>query len=285
MSTSILEREAPAAMRRISYGADPLQFADLRLPDGAGPHPCVVAIHGGFWRNRYTLDHLGHFCAALADAGVATWSLEYRRVGDRDGGWPGTFRDVAAGAAHLFRHAHEFDIDAARVAVLGHSAGGHLASWLAGLGNVPRASPIQSDPLPFVAALPLAGVLDLRQGWADGLGSDAVAAVMGGSPADLPDRYDAGSPFALAPSAVPHLVIHGADDDIVRIEMSERYVTHARQRGGDARTLRLDGAGHFDVIDPDSAVWPTIREAILELIHPWHGPASGNSVGADQNRP
>lgn len=266
MSQSVLDRPPPLADARISYGDDELRFADLRLPAGAGPHPCLAAIHGGFWRNRYSLDHLGHLCAALADRGLATWTIEYRRVGDPGGGWPGTFHDVAAAAAHLFAHAPDFGIDPARIAVLGHSAGGHLASWLASLGNVPDGSPIRATPLAFRAAIPLAGVLDLHRGWTEGLSHGAVGEFLGGSPDDVPDRYAAASPIALVPSAVPHLVAHGADDEIVPVGISERYVEAALRSGQDVSLLRLEGAGHFDVIDPESAAWPAISDAIVRVM-------------------
>jgi len=263
MSQTILDRTPPKADSRIPYGEHPLQFAELRLPAGPGPHSCIVALHGGFWRNRYTLDHLGHLCTALAGVGIATWSVEYRRVGDPGGGWPGTFHDVAAGSAHLFEQAAELGIDPARIGVLGHSAGGHLASWLASMANVPMTSPIRSAPLDFYAAVPLAGVLDLGQGWNEGLGNGGVEEFMGGPPAALAARYAAASPVALCPSPVPHLVVHGVEDEIVPVTLSEAYVAEARRLGQAASLLRLAGADHFDVIDPESAAWPTIRDAIV----------------------
>lgn len=266
MSESILERSPPEADARFLYGGSKLQFADLRLPPGAGPHPCVVAIHGGFWRNRYSLDHLGHLCAALVGQGLATWSIEYRRVGDIGGGWPGTFHDVAAGSAHLFSHASELGIDPVRIAVLGHSAGGHLASWLASMPNVPVGSPIRAMPLEFCAVVSLAGVLDLRLGWQEGLGNGAVEAFLGGPPDAFAARYDAASPMALSPSPVPHLAVHGAADEIVPVRTSERYVDAARRQGQEVSMLRLDGADHFDVIDPQSVAWPAIRDAIVAMV-------------------
>src|SRR5687768_4480719 len=126
MSESILSRPPPVADHRLRYGPEPDQLGDLRLPKNSGPHPCIVVIHGGFWRVRYDLEHTGHLCAALTERGVATWNIEYRRVGTPGGGWPGTFRDVADAAADLFANAPRYRIDRTRVAVLGHSAGGHL---------------------------------------------------------------------------------------------------------------------------------------------------------------
>ncbi len=96
MSEEILDRAAPEDARRIAYGEDVNQFGELRLPSGEGPWPLAICLHGGFWRARYDLVHLGHLCAALAAAGIATWNVEYRRVGHESGGWPETFLDVGA---------------------------------------------------------------------------------------------------------------------------------------------------------------------------------------------
>ena len=130
-SRDILQLPAPDADERIPYSDPPLRFGELRLPAGAGPHPLAVVIHGGFWRAAYNLDHIGHLCAALGEVGVATWSLEYRRIGDDGGGWPGTFADVAAGADFVRELSLSQSIDPERVVSVGHSAGGHLALWLA----------------------------------------------------------------------------------------------------------------------------------------------------------
>lgn len=266
MSTSVLDRPAPPASARIAYGDDPLQFADLRRPgSNEGPFPGVIAIHGGFWRNRYSLEHLGHLCAALTEQGIATWNVEYRRVGDPGGGYPGTFHDIAAAATYLVDHAGELGIDPQRIVVLGHSAGGHLASWLASLANVPEDSSIHSDPIPLRGAVPLAGVLDLERCHELGLSDDAVGAFLGGPPQEAPDRYAAASPIKLVPSPVPHLLVHGTFDEIVPIGMSERYQVAATRAGGLATVLTLPRADHFDVIDPTSPTWPAIIRAVGAL--------------------
>jgi len=268
MSVFILDREQPPADARVRYGDDPSQVVDLRLPDGDGPFPAVIAIHGGYWRERYTLDHLGCFCAALTAAGVATWSIEYPRVGTDGGGWPGTFHDVATAARTLFDQAGRLGIDPARIAVTGHSAGGHLASWLASAERIPADSPIAFDPLPLVAAIPLAAVLDLAKGADERLGNGAVQEFLGGEPDVLPERYAAASPLALAPSPVPHIAMHGTRDDVVPIGQAERYVDVARRAGGEVAFVPLDGADHFDVIDPDSVHWPVVRDAIVNACCP-----------------
>jgi hypothetical protein len=101
MSQNILQLAPEPPALRIAYGADPLQFGELRVPPGDGPHPVVIVIHGGFWRAAYNLDHISHLCVALNKAGLATWSLEYRRIGNPGGGWRGTLDDILAGKEHL----------------------------------------------------------------------------------------------------------------------------------------------------------------------------------------
>lgn len=266
MAASILDRPAPPASRRVPYGDRPEQVADLRLPDGDGPHPCAIAIHGGFWRNRYGLDYLGHLGAALAARGIATWNIEYRRAGDPGGGWPGTFHDVVAASRSLFDNAGDLRIDPARVIALGHSAGGHLASWLASLGNVPAGSEVAAEPLPLRGAVPLAGVMDLARCFELRLSDDAVVGLLGGTPAEVPDRYAATSPTALVPSPAPHLLAHGTWDESVPIDLSERYEQAAMAAGARVALMALPRTDHFQVIDPRSPVWPAIEDAIVRLV-------------------
>jgi len=266
VSESILERDAPAAELRVRYGDEDAQFGELWRPRGAGPHPCVIYIHGGFWRVRYDVTHTRHLCVALAAAGVATWSIEYRRVGEEGGGWPGTFHDVVAAAAHLFAIAPEYDLDAKRVIVAGHSAGGHLAMWLAGLAQVPATSPIHAGTLPLRAAVSLAGVLDLERAWDLNLGAGAVEELLGGSPDEAPARYASTSPQRLLPLGVPQLIVHGVADVPVPFEIAEAYHAAACAAGDDATLLPLEFAGHFEVIDPLSLEWPEIQAALVELV-------------------
>src|SRR5438045_2758869 len=119
----ILTSPAPRADARLPYGPDPLHFGDLRLPARPGPHPVVLVVHGGFCRARYDLEHTGQLCAALTAEGLATWNVEYRRIGNAGGGWPGTFQDVALAACHLRELAPKYNLDLEHVVALGHSAG------------------------------------------------------------------------------------------------------------------------------------------------------------------
>ena len=266
-SQDVLVRPAPVADARLAYGPGPGQFGDLRLPPGAGPHRLVIVLHGGFWRAAYDLAHSGHLCAALAAAGLATWSLEYRRVGQPGGGWPGTVHDVALGAAFVGELARRYPLAARGVVVLGHSAGGHLALWLAAHAGRPidaaAAVPVRLDLAGVVA---LAGVTDLRSAAQARLGRGAVQDFLGGEPDVHPERYAAASPLERLPLGCRQVLVHGAEDATVPIEQSERYCAAAQAHGDAARMVRLPGTGHFEVIDPASAAWPAVREAVTSLV-------------------
>lgn len=256
---------ASPADHRIAYGEDPLQFGDLRLPQGGGTHPVVIVIHGGCWYSEYDLKHVAAFSAALTRMGVATWSLEYRRVGDAGGGWPGTFQDAARGADFLRVLARKYPLDLRRVVVVGHSAGGQLALWLAARKRLPKDSPLYStDPLPLLGIVSLAGITDLR-GYGSGCGG-AVTKLLGGSPDEAPLRYRQTSPIELLPLRVKQRLIHGFLDTIVPPEQSSEYEVAARRRGDDVRLVTVREAGHFDLIAPQSSAWPAVQEAIRSLL-------------------
>jgi acetyl esterase/lipase len=240
-------------LQRIPYGADPFQFAELRVPDSAGPHPVAIVIHGGFWRAKYDLDYIRPVCDAFLTAGLATWNLEYRRIGNPGGGWPGTFDDVAAAAGHLESIAAQFSLDPARFISIGHSAGGHLALWLA--AHTKR----------LAAAISLAGVVDLRRAWELQLSNNVVRDFLGGDPEEIPDRYNFASPIEQLPLGIPQKLFHGTADPSVPLEISERYVHTAQLRGDNAELIVLRGASHFDVVDPRKKEFALVRAAAVEL--------------------
>jgi acetyl esterase/lipase len=248
---------------RLPYGPAPEQFGDLYLPPGPGPHPAVVLLHGGCWRAQYGLEPLGQLCLALRAEGMAVWSLEYRRLGG-GGGWPTTLLDVAAGADAL--RAAGAPIDERRVIAAGHSAGGHLALWLAARRLLPHGELWAADPLPVAGVLGLAALADLGAAAARSLCGTAVVELLGGAPADAPGRYGAASPAALLPLGVPQRHLVGARDLIVPPDYLASYVGAARAAGDDARLEVLPEAGHFELIAPDTPAWPAVRAALRALL-------------------
>lgn len=228
----------------------------------------MFMIHGGFWQSVFDLKHIGYLCVALTRKGIITCNLEYRRVGDPGGGWPGTFQDVSLATDHIVETvSSDSRFDASRAAVMGHSAGGHLALWLASRHRIPKSSLLHSvQKHRLLRAVSLAGVCDLRTGWKQRLGRGAVARLMGGSPDQYPERFDAGSPIELLPSGSRQVLIHGTDDDVVPASQSERFVEKAEQVGDRPILVKLKGVGHFELIDPESDAWPAVVGAVLPLI-------------------
>jgi acetyl esterase/lipase len=244
---SILEIAPPKADVRLAWGRESNQFADLRVPKGSGPFPVVIYIHGGYWRVAYDLTHAGHLCAALTNAGYATWNLEYRRIGEAGGGWPGTMEDVLAGAQYLPKLAAKYNLNLDHVVAAGHSAGGQLALWLAA-------------QMSLRGVTSLAGVCDLRRAWELKLSDTIVEQLMGGTPKQVPSHYAAASPIELLPIKTPQRLVHGSADTVVPFEMSE----HFARKSKNARLIKLDGAEHFDLIDPRSKEWTTVQKSIIE---------------------
>jgi acetyl esterase/lipase len=244
-----------------------LQFGDVRLPKGDGPHPVVVVIHGGFWRARYGLEFMGHACADLTARGVATWNIEYRRIGDEGGAWPNTLLDAGMAVDHVRKLAANYKLDLNRVVVIGHSAGGHLACWVAGRSRIPEGDPLyRPDPLPLKGVVSLAGVLDLRQAWKLNLSNGVVQELMAVGPDEAPTRYATASPLELLPLGVPQVLVHGTADPNVPYSISQDYYTVALSKHDPVKLVTLPGVGHFEVINPESAVWPLIVEETLNLL-------------------
>ncbi len=255
-----------AAPTRVPYGDHDAAFGDLWLPsDTAGRVPVVVLVHGGFWRDSFGLDLMGGLAASVAATGWAAWNIEYRRVGG-GGGYPETFDDVAAAIDHLADVDAPVDVD--RVALVGHSAGGHLAVWAAGRDSLPPGTDWGDPAVRPRLAVSQAGVLDLADCAETGLGGGACPDLLGGSPADAPDRYALTSPVALVPIGVPVFAVHGTADANVPLSQTERYVAAAEAAGGVARAQVLEGVDHFDVIDPDHEAWSVVLDELRVALGP-----------------
>jgi acetyl esterase/lipase len=268
----VLSRKPLPADHRLPYGAGPLHFGDLWLPASLKPGaraPLVVFFHGGWWQAEYDLGYASFLCDALRREGMAVWSVEYRRVGDAGGGWPGTFQDAAAGFDFARTLAAQYPVDMERVVVAGHSAGGHLALWIAGRHHIPEGSPV-FEPRPTIAvhsAVSLAGAVDLRL-TCDLAGyftfahdKGMVVSLMGGLPEQVPDRYRAGNPGDLLPFNVAQMLVQGSDDDQIPAALPQRWADNARRAGDTAMVQMVRGADHFDVVDPSSKAWPAVLAA------------------------
>lgn len=250
----ILTLAPPPADARLPYGTDPNQFGELRVPKTGGPFPVVVNIHGGYWRAKYDLKHAGHVCAALTARGLATWNLEYRRVGNAGGGWPGTFEDVHSGYRYVPQIVQRYNLDASKVVVMGHSAGGQLALCLAG------------HETSLTRVISLAGVVDLQQAWELHLSNNAVVEFLGGEPRSVPEHYREADPMQLKISQATQWLVHGASDDSVPPFLSRNYTEQKKRRGENVHYLEISTAGHSDLIDPRSTAWSKVEGAVLHLL-------------------
>ena len=248
MNRDLLALPPSPAELRIRYGDDPNHFFDVWKP----PRPRAVAmvIHGGFWRAKYDLLHTSHFCAALGKSGIAVANLEYRRVGNPGGGWPGSYNDVRVG----FNAVKKYFGEANKFLVFGHSAGGHLALRLA----------IDESDLHGVIAL--APVSVLRTGYELNLSNGAVAEFLGGSPEELPEIYEEACP-SRHPAKVQRILLHGSTDEDVPIAMSREFESLRQNDPGTVWFMKLDECEHMDLVDPESRAWPIIHmdaESLLD---------------------
>lgn len=235
------------ADQRIPYGDTPSQFMDVWTPKTVNIRALAVMIHGGFWRAKYDLSHTSHLCAALAESGIMTASLEYTRVGQAGGGWPGTYRDVIAGLKVAYEHF------AVAPVLLGHSAGGHLALRAA------------SDFADIRGVVALAPVAVLQMAYDLNLSNGAVKEFIGGTPEEKPLAFEAACPSRHS-SPVRRTLIHGTNDDIVPISISRAFVSVRQKDPAGVSLTEIEGVGHFDLIDPRSSSWPVVLHHVHQLL-------------------
>lgn len=256
---------------RVAYGSDPNQYGELRIPPGPGPHPVAVLVHGGCFKAAYaTVQDLAPMADALEAAGIATWNVEYRRLGDPGGGWPGTYLDVGSAVDHVRSLADQYELDLGRVVIVGHSAGGHLAMWAAARARVPPESALHfEDPLPVRGVLDLAGPVDLTANIAgyEGLcGDTVITGLLGGTPAEVPERYADASPIRLLPLGLPQVLVIGEYENFVPLSLDKAYVRAAEQAGDRIRLIIIPGVGHFEIASPRATPWPAVEAAIRSLL-------------------
>jgi acetyl esterase/lipase len=271
---SLLERAAWSFATH-AYGDGRDQVADLRLPAGAAPpsgFPVVVLLHGGAWRAQWERDLMDALAVDLARRGYASWNVEYRRVGE-GGGWPQTFDDVAA-AIDLLPQL-DAPLDLARVALLGHSAGGHLALWAAAREPSPagteaisgRSTPRdRHSSVKPALVVSLAGLPDMAETSRRATYDDGATALLGGRPDEFPDRYALASPQELLPLGVRQLLVHGTADQPDNVDMNRLYAERAAAAGDWVELLELEGVEHFAPIEPRSASWATIATRLEALL-------------------
>ena len=259
------EMPLPPAGERITYGKGEQQFGELRVPKGDGPFPVLIVIHGGCWQNAFDYVYMTRLAGWFTEHGIATWTIEYRRLGDKGAGWPGSFLDVAAAADALRDIAPKSHLDLKRVYAAGHSAGGQLALWLASRAKLPEASEVyRKDPVAIRGVLGLAAITNLakyRIGPPNSCHS-SVEPLLGGSPDKVAPRYAETSPSERLPLGGPQIFIQGEKDPIVDAATVRDYVDSAKKRGDHAVILPLPEAGHFET----SVVLPQTKSVFEEAL-------------------
>jgi len=274
-SRDVLTRSARAPDAVVAYGPDPDHLGEAWWPDAmensaAPPAALVLVIHGGFWQVEWDRVHARPLAAALAGAGYVVGSVEYRRIGSAGGGgWPGTFDDIATAVDELPEMIMAIAPDHVStdgVVLVGHSAGGHLALWTAARHRLPaHLGWHHAHPTRVRGVVALAPVAELGRADREGVGEGAVADLVGGHAGEVPDRYLAVDPAALAPSHVRTVVVHGTDDRQVPVHHSRSYVEYAAQAGDDIAMVELVGTEHFALIDPRSTAWDAVLGAVRQV--------------------
>lgn len=261
------------AGQRISYGADSLQFGELRLPPGRGPFPVAIVIHGGCWYSPYAnIRNAAPLADALTTAGVATWNVEYRRYDHPGGGWPGTFQDVARATDYVRTLAATYPLDTLRVLAIGHSAGAQIGAWLATRARLHERSALFTPaPLTLQGVVSLGGVMDMAEFQRRQLvtcGNPAIESVMGGLPSAVPERYRDVSPIERLPLGVPHVHIAGALDRIATRDVTKVFADSARKRGDSVEVISVPALGHHDVMSPRTEAGKAAIQAVMRLLRP-----------------
>lgn len=248
---NVTTQRAHGRLRR-RYGPHPDQFGDLHVSRSDPERGTVLLVHGGFWRPHRNLTMTRPASEALADLGWNVWNLEYRRGGNT--AWRDTLDDCAAGLDHLAELAHELQLDTATTILVGHSAGGQLAAWMAGDAQ-------RRQVLPIAGLLTLNGVLHLGLARQLATGDDAVFGFLGDDPA----AFHFADPSRRLPLGVPMRCLHGSQDERVPFIIAEEFSRLARSAGDDVELREIPGQ-HTTPIEPDGAAWATVTNA---LNTPW----------------
>lgn len=262
----------PPGAVKIAYGVASQQFGDLRLPSattfGAGPFPVAVVVHGGCWTSGVaTKVSSAQLADALTRRGIATWNIEYRAIGDPGGGYPGTFHDWGAATDYVRTLATSYPLDLAHVVIVGHSAGGHAALWLAARARIPAGKDLYTaNPLPIVGTVDLDGPGELRPtlGYS-GMCGDAADRLLGGTPSAVPDRFEQASPSELLPLGVPQYIVSAT---FIPLTVANRYRDRAVAKGDHVMITDQSSSGHFEMITPGTPEEAQVETVVLAAVRP-----------------
>jgi acetyl esterase/lipase len=277
---ALLTRERPEPNETIAYGDQAMQRVDLWLPKGKGPHPTVLMVHGGCWQTEIADRRIMNWIADdLRKRGIAVWNIDYRGVDREGGGYPGTFLDAAAAADALRTNAARYNLNISPLVATGHSAGGHLALWLAArkAANARPRSPlihqgsplIGADPLKIDTVVSLGGLPDLELAATppgSGCGTEVIEKLVGPPTLSSRNVYADTSVPRLAPLGVRQVLINGRQDRIIPPDYATDYERRMRAAGDDVRVRMLDRTGHVELIAPETEAWAAAVEEIQKAL-------------------
>jgi acetyl esterase/lipase len=260
----------PPPTSTFAYGPAPSQYAELFRPAGKGPFPVVVLVHGGCWTVEFGgITQMRNVANALSGAGIAVWNVEYRRVDEPGGGYPGTYQDMNAALDRLAAEAPAQQLDLSRLVAVGHSAGGQLVQWVAGRARIPASSPLhQAHPVPVREIISLGGLADLRAEAAllQSSCERDVTQLTGAPSAARPDVYADTNAAELIPNGSHSVLITGEFDTVSPPRVAHDYAAKARAAGDRAEVLILPGASHYDEIAASSPAWKSVEAAIRRAL-------------------
>lgn len=259
----LFSREQPKPDDTLVYGKHRLQLVDVWKPEGQEPVPAILMIHGGCWQTEIAeRDIMNWIADDLRRHGVGVWNIEYRGV-DEGGGYPNTYLDVAQ-AADLFRdRAADYGFQTKKMIVIGHSAGGHLALWLANRPKIPASEVIRgSTPIHIDVAISQGGLPDLQAASGrDGhpCGTDAPFAMMGAERR----LTKVTSPPEMLPGDARQILFHNSLDRIAPPKFAQAYIDAVRPNNVDVKLIETPAEGHVELVAPDSKSWVQQRTLIL----------------------
>ncbi len=266
----LTKRQKPMPDATVDYGSDQMQKVDVWLPKGKTkePFPVVVMVHGGCWTTSIADRSLMNWIADdLRITGVAVWNIDYRGVDRTGGGYPGTFADAAKAADQLKVSAKRFNLDTRRVLAIGHSAGGHLALWLAARPKIPASSILHTaHPLRIRHVISLGGLPDLEATATNadnGCGTEVVAKLVGTPAPQHPDVYADTSVPRLLPLGMKQDLINGREDRVIPFVMATDYIAKATAAGDTATLHTIPATGHVELIAPETPAWAEAKRLIL----------------------
>lgn len=273
-----LALQGPAPSAHYAYGPAPSQYAELFVPAGSGPFPVAVLVHGGCWTSQFGgITQLRNMAGALRARGIAVWNVEYRRVDEPGGGYPGTYQDMNAALDLLAARAPANRLDLQRMVAVGHSAGGQLVQWIAGRSRIAASSPLyQAQPVPVRAIVSLGGLADLRAEQAlikSSCERDIVD--LTGLPSSVrPDVFADTNAADLMPNGSHTILVTGELDKVSPPRVAHDYAAKARQAGDRAEVVILPGASHYDEVAASSPAWPTVLGVIESALEALDKPTS-----------